>query len=264
MTSRQVATQTAAPPRLELDGARASIELRRPAQANRIEPEDLEVLQGLLDEVERKDALRVLVLRATGKHFSAGFTIGELAGNKTGRAGADSAFEAFVNRVEDLRVVTIAAINGGVYGGSTDLALACDFRVGVPAAEMTMPAARLGVHYYGRGLQRFVSRLGLNAAKKLFLTASRIDAAEMLACGFLTEIVAADRLQARVAELADQIAMLAPIALFGVKRALNEIARGALDAGGLAARIEESARSADLQEGLRAWQEKRPPRFTGN
>ncbi len=255
---------TAAPPCLDVDGARAAIELRRPAQANRIEPEDLEVLQGHLDEVERNGALRVLVLKASGKHFSAGFTIGELAGTKTGRAGADSAFEAFVNRVEDLRVVTIAAINGGVYGGSTDLALACDFRVGVPAAEMMMPAARLGVHYYGRGLQRFVSRLGLNTAKKLFLTASPIDATEMLATGFLTEIVAADRLQVRVAELADQISLLAPIALFGVKRALNEIARGALDAGGLAARIEESVRSADLREGLRAWQEKRPPRFTGN
>ena len=65
---------------------------------------------------------------------------------------------------------TICALNGGVYGGSTDMALSCDFRIGVEGITMFMPAARLGLHYYAGGMRRYVARLGLGAAKKLFLT----------------------------------------------------------------------------------------------
>jgi len=69
--------------------------------------------------------------------------------------------------------VTIAAINGGVYGGGTDLSLACDFRLGSTAANMFMPAAKLGLHFYPGGMVRYVTRLGLNQAKRLFLTAEK-------------------------------------------------------------------------------------------
>ena len=255
-------TQDSAPPRLALEGAVATIEFCRPRQANRVEPGDLEVLHQHLAAVEGDGALRVLVFRGRGRHFSAGYNIRALAGAEGRPRGGDS-FERLVNRVEDLAVVTIAAVNGGVYGGSTDLALACDFRIGVPSAEMLMPAARLGLHYYERGLQRYVSRLGLNHAKELFLAARKIDARRMLEIGYLTELVGPEQLDHRVRELADTIAGLAPLAVSGMKRALNEIARGALDREALRARVEESARSQDLREGTLAWQEKRAPRFTG-
>lgn len=254
-------SEDAAPPSLTLEGALATIEFRRPRQANRVEPGDLDVLHQHLEAVERDGALRVLVFSGRGKHFSAGYTIHKLAGGE-GTSGGD-AFERLVNRVEDLGVVTIAAVNGGVYGGSTDLVLACDFRIGVATAEMLMPAARLGLHYYERGLYRYVSRLGLNHAKELFLTARKIDARRMLEMGYLTELVEPERLDARVRELAGTIAGLAPLAVTGMKSALNEIARGALDRTGLKARVEQSKRSQDLREGVQAWQEKRAPRFTG-
>ena len=254
--------QESAPPQLTLEGTLATIEFRRPGQANRVEPGDLDVLHQHLEDVEREGALRVLVFRGRGKHFSAGYTIQKLAGGE-GTSGGGDAFERLVNRVEDLGVVTIAALNGGVYGGSTDLALACDFRIGVATAEMLMPAARLGLHYYERGLYRYVSRLGLNHAKELFLTAHKIDARRMLEMGYLTELVEPERLDARVRELAGTIAGLAPLAVTGMKRALNEIARGALDSAGLKARVEQSKRSQDLREGVQAWQENRAPRFTG-
>ena len=255
-------SQDSAPPQLTLEGALATIEFRRPRQANRVEPGDLEVLHRHLEEVERDGALRVLVFRGRGKHFSAGYTIQALPGGEGGSRGGDG-FERLVNRVEDLAVVTIAAVNGGVYGGSTDLALACDFRIGVTTAELLMPAARLGLHYYERGLYRYVSRLGLNHAKELFLTARKIDAQRMFQMGYLTELVEPERLDARVRELADTVAGLAPLAVAGMKRALNEIARGALDSAALKARVEQSAGSQDLREGVQAWQEKRAPRFTG-
>ena len=156
-----------------------------------------------------------------------------------------------------------AGCNGGVYGGSTDLALACDFRIGHDGVEMFMPAGRLGVHYYEAGMRRYVSRLGLNAAKRLFLTAERIDAAEMLRIGYLTEVAPAEELDARVDALADRIAAMAPLAVQGMKRALDEIARGALDVPALEARAAACKDSEDLKEGLRAFREKRQPVFRG-
>ncbi len=150
-----------------------------------------------------------------------------------------------------------------MYGGSTDLALACDFRIGVEGMAMLMPAARLGLHYYAGGLRRYVARLGLGAAKRLFLQAAKIDTAELLRIGYLDEAVPADRLMPRVAELAAVLAANAPIAVQGMKRCLNDIARGEPDLALIAANQAASRRSADLAEGRAAWLEKRAPRFIG-
>jgi len=168
-----------------------------------------------------------------------------------------------VNALEDARPVTIALLQGGVYGGATDLALACDFRLGSTATEMFMPAARLGLHFYRRGLERYVSRLGVDQAKRLFLTAEKIDAREMQAIGFLTHLTSPDALHESAAQLAATLAAMAPLALLGMKKNLNRIARGTLDADDLRRDIERTAASRDLLEGRAAWAEKRPPRFSG-
>jgi enoyl-CoA hydratase/carnithine racemase len=265
MEPRAMTEDAGTTPLLSREGAVATIRLNRPRYRNRIEPADLAALQDLLDEVEATPAVRVLVLTGTGKAFSSGYHLGDLAAR--GRAaGPDDdpsrppAFEALANRIEDLAVPTICRLNGGVYGGSTDLALSCDFRIGVDSAEMFMPAARLGIHYYPGGMLRFVSRLGPAGAKRLFLTADRIDAAEMLRIGYLTEMVPAARLDARVAELAATLAGNAPRALRGMKRSINEIARGGFDRAAGAARYRDSLLGDEIKEGLRAYAEKRPPR----
>ena len=249
-------------PTLATEGAVATIQLNRPAVHNRMEPEDLAELRRLLAVVEADPAIRVLVLTATGKSFSSGFNIGKLNGTE-GDQGGDGSFDKVVDVVERFPVVTICALNGGVYGGSTDLALACDFRIGVDGMTMFMPAARLGLHYYAGGLRRYVSRLGLNAAKTLFLTAAKLEAAELLRVGYLTELVPPDRLMPRVRELAAAVAANAPIAVQGMKRALNDIARGEPDLALIAANQKRSRESADLAEGRAAWLEKRTPKFTG-
>jgi enoyl-CoA hydratase/carnithine racemase len=128
---------------------------------------------------------------------------------------------------------------------------------------MFMPAARLGLHFYRRGLERYVSRLGVDQAKRLFLTAEKLDATEMKAIGFLTHLVAAHALRASADQLAATLAGMAPLALLGMKKNLNRIARGALDADDLRRDIERTAASHDLQEGRAAWAEKRAPRFSG-
>jgi enoyl-CoA hydratase len=258
------AAEAASTPVLTIDGARATIRLNRPKHLNRLQPDDLEALLKLFDQIEADPAIRVLVLTGTGRAFSAGYDLNSVAERATGspeQQTAGSAFEVVVNRLEDLGIPTICRLNGGVYGGSTDLALACDFRIGVDSAEMFMPAARLGLHYYKSGIKRYVSRLGVDNAKKLFLTAQKIDAQEMLRIGYLTGIAPFEALDEEVDKLASILAGNAPVAMRGMKRAINEFARGELDEEAADLRARDSMRGAEIKEGIAAFAEKRAPRF---
>jgi enoyl-CoA hydratase/carnithine racemase len=244
-------------PDLKIDSHVATITLRRPAQANRLDPDDLATLADHINTINQNEQVLVLRLQAEGKYFCSGYDIGQIGGPR------ELTFEQMVNAFEDARPVTIAVIQGGVYGGATDLALACDFRIGSPSVDMFMPAARLGLHFYQRGLERYVSRLGVNTAKKLFLTAEKIGADEMFACGFLTHLVDADKLADTADQLTQTLAGMAPLALLGMKKHLTRIARGVLDTADLQRDIASAAQSADLKEGAAAWAEKRAARFTG-
>ena len=257
------AAEPPGPPVLTTDGPLATIRLNRPRHLNRLQAEDLDVLLQLFDRIEADPAIRVMVLTGTGRAFSAGYDLGSIAERATSEQDqtAGTAFEVVVNRLEDLSVPTICALNGGVYGGSTDLALACDFRIGVETAEMFMPAARLGLHYYKSGIRRYVSRLGIDNAKRLFLTAEKIDAPQMLRIGYLTAMVPADALDEAVLRLARTLAANAPMAVRGMKRTINEIAREDLDETAADQRHRDSMRGAEIAEGIKAFTEKRPPKF---
>lgn len=203
----------------------ALIELNRPANANRIQPEDLDALERQLDECEQDDAVHALVLAANGTHFSAGFDLRALAASAvSGERKVEengSAFERFANRLENTRLIVITAINGPVIGGSTDIALACDLRIGTDKAYMLMPAARFGLPLYAGALQRYVTRLGLNQAKRLVLLAQKVEAAEMLAIGFLNEIMPEADLRCRALAIAGCIAAMPAKPLAAMKQVLN-------------------------------------------
>jgi enoyl-CoA hydratase len=262
-SSSAAGAELASPPILDVDGPRATIRLNRPKHLNRLQPEDLKTLMELFERIETDPAIRVVVLTGTGRAFSAGYDLGSIAERATSEQEqtAGTAFEVVVNRLEDLRMPTICALNGGVYGGSTDLALACDFRIGVDTTEMFMPAARRGLHYYTSGITRYVSRLGVDNAKKLFLTAEKIGAAEMLRIGYLTAVVPAEALDEEVDRLATLLAGNAPAAIRGMKRTINEFARGKLDEEAADCRHRESMRGEEIKEGIKAFSEKRPPKF---
>ena len=264
MQSRSsAATDAPSAPVLDIDGARATIRLNRPKHLNRLQPEDLEALLKLFDRVEADPAIRVLVLTGTGRAFSSGYDLGSIAERAASaqEQTAGSTFETVVNRLEDLALPTICRLNGGVYGGATDLALACDFRIGVDSCEMFMPAARLGLHYYTSGITRYVSRLGVDNAKRLFLTAERIGATEMLRIGYLTAMVPAEALDQEVDRLAGILAGNAPVAMRGMKRTINEFAGGRLDEKAADRRHRDSMHGAEISEGAKAFAEKRPPKF---
>lgn len=246
-------------PLLEFDATVARITLRRPRHANRLEPEDLPTLLDHLARVDAEPGVRVLLLQAQGRHFCSGFNIRAVPGLDAG-----ALFERLANAWAAARPVTVAAIQGGIYGGATDLALACDFRLGTPACEMFVPAARLGLHFYRGGMERYVSRLGLSAAKRILLACETLGAQAMLDCGFLDRLLPdADALATESQALCEHLSELAPLALLGMKKHLNAIAEARLDATALQADVARANVSQDLAEGVRAWDEKRRPNFKG-
>ena len=259
-------------PTLHIDEAsgRATLTLQRPQQLNRLHREDLLAMQQLLahlaelaDLAATNTGLRVLVLQSTGAVFCAGFNLQEIGQSAQAAAADPQLFEHTVEALAALRLPTVARLQGGVYGGATDLALACDFRIGVPDTVLRMPAARIGLHFYPAGLRRFVAKLGLAQAKRLFLLAPTLPAEELLRIGYLDRLVPADTLDAEVDALAAALAAAAPLAVQGMKLSLDEIAAGSFDIARLRAREARCAASEDLQEGLQALAEKRPPRFSG-
>lgn len=230
-------------PTLEIADSVATITLRRPGQHNRIDPDDPAVLLRHIDTVRAMPSVRLLVVTGEGeKTFCSGYTLGQIG------ARLDRSLEDMLDALESLDIPTLCALNGSAYGGGTDLALACDFRVGVRGCRLFMPAARFGLHYYPGGLRRFVTRLGCSAAKKIFLTGMTLDSEELLRTGFLTELVERGELQSRIATYQDNIARCDAQAVRSMKRHINAIAAGDWnEASGRAAyeaslRAEETAR----------------------
>lgn len=248
-------------PHLHIEGPVAILTLRRPAVANRLSLGDLAVFQDLLVRVESQDAVRVLLLRGQGRHFCSGFDLDEV-----GARGAEGAagFEALADALERSRPLTVVQLQGGAYGGAVDLALAADFRVGGPRTQMRIPAARLGLHFYRAGLERLTHRFGLPLARRLLVAADTLEASVLEQAMVLDRIVqdAAD-VPACAEAFARELASLAPLAVLGMKKHLNRIARGQLDALELQRDMDRAAASADLLEGARAWREGRSPRFEG-
>lgn len=250
------------PPRLDVHGAWATITLNRPAHRNRLERDDLTVLMQHFRAIEADPALRVVVLAATvlpdKPVFCAGYHIGQHGDEAEG-----AHFEQVADALAGLRPVTVCALNGSVYGGATDLVLACDFAIGVAGVQMRMPAAQLGLHYYPGGLQRFVSRLGVAATKRAFLGADTFGDQELLAMGYIGQLVAADAFDAAVQARVRGLLALAPMAQQLLKRSIDELARGEFDAARLRQRQHHSQATQDFAEGCRAFAERRAPVFQG-
>lgn len=199
------------------------------------------------------------MLKAQGRSFCAGVDFAAVAGHDW----RDNPLERVADRLENLPFPTLCVLQGGVYGGGTDLALACDFRIGVPSVKCFIPPAKLGIQYHPHGLKRAVTRIGLGPAKRLFLAGETFDSAEMLRTQFLDWLVVPEELEDRVQTIAEGITLLAPLALRGMKQSLNEIASGLFDERAARERAADSFKTEDFQEGRQAMAEKRSPNFTG-
>lgn len=249
-------------PRLTVADGVATITLNRPAHRNRLQDEDLAELLRHFETVRADASVRLLVLTARtlaqAPVFSAGYHLGGFSGGS-----AAAGFEQVPEALARLPMVTVCALSGSVYGGATDLAMACDFRFGVAGLELRMPAAALGLHYYPSGLQRFVARLGLGATRRIFLLAEAVPAADLLDMGYLDRLVPTGQLAAEVQALAQRVSQLAPLALQGMKQTIQEIAWGESRMAEWRVREALTKASRDFAEGCSAFGQKRPPVFEG-
>ena len=134
---------------LNTEGHRATLTLMREAAHNRLRESDLKRLVALIEQIDAAADVRVAILTGSGtKCFSAGFEIDEIEGADW----QENQFERTVGRLEAARPAVICALNGSVYGGASELALACDFRIGVRGMELRLPPAELGLIYFPSGL----------------------------------------------------------------------------------------------------------------
>ncbi len=252
-------------PLLSVEGPVATITLNRPAHRNRLEVGDLRALLRHFAQIDADPGIRVLTLTAHTQGqprpvFCSGYHIGSFDSD-----GDDPGlFERVADALAALRPITVCALNGSVYGGATDLMLACDLCVALADIEFRMPAAALGLHYYPSGLQRYVARLGASGAKRAFLSARPFTAERLWRMGCLEEIADAADFDEAVARLVAEVADLAPLAVQATKKSLNEIAQGRIDMKALREREAMTAQSRDFAEGREAFKERRKPRFSGS
>jgi len=204
--------------------------------------------------------VRVLVVTGMGeKTFCAGAALNQLG---SGRISSDF-FQSTTDQLAAVRMPSICALNGNVFGGGVELALSCDFRIGIAGSRLRVPAAQIGLCYPLSGINRFVERLGVNLAKRILVAAEEFDAAAMLHIGFLDHLVERDALETSTHEMAHSIAGLAPLAVQAMKQILQQAAAGSIDMASAQALSQQCANSDDLQEGFAAQREKRPPQFSG-
>jgi enoyl-CoA hydratase/carnithine racemase len=238
-----------------------------PAKRNAL---DHDILDALAETLPRLES-RCLLLTAAGKVFSAGYDIGALPADDFARAAEAIVAHPFTAAIEALDAYpypALAALNGHAIGGGLELALSCDLRVCSADARLGMPPARLGLIYSHTGLHKFLDAIGAPRTRELFFTARNIGAEEALSWGLVGEVVPAEEVAARGVELAAEIAANAPLSLLGNKRVIGALlaARGALDPEveqELVALRDTCFGSQDFFEGVRAFAEKRAPRWQG-
>jgi len=218
------------------------------------------------EEVDGDDSIRVLVLKgAGGKAFVAGTDIGQFTEFKDGDDGLryEREGDRRTFRVARVKKPVIAQIEGFAVGGGLGIAAGADLRVATPESRFGAPIARtLGNCLSMQAYARYVDLFGPSRLKEMIFTARLLSAEEALAAGFVHEIVAAEAIEARVRALAETVASHAPITLWATKEAVRRIqeARTVPNGDDLVAR---TYGSADFHEGVRAFVEKRPPRWSG-
>lgn len=254
---------------LELSGHPAVrvLTISRPAKLNALNRAALSELAGALASLAGDAALRVLIVTgAGGKAFVAGADIAEFQGFTPDEAVAYARLgQRVFDQLEALPVPSIAAINGYALGGGCELALACTFRLVAESARIGLPETSLGLIPGFGGTQRLARAVGQQRALELILTGRQLTAVDAVTLGLALRAVPAESLLDEALALAAQLEGRAPLAL----RYAREAVAAGLDrpvADGLATEARLfglAAATADMQEGVRAFLEKRPPTFTG-
>jgi enoyl-CoA hydratase/carnithine racemase len=248
----------------------ARLTLNNPEKRNPLDHDVLDALAGVLPELATGIETRCVVITGTGRAFSGGYDIGDIPEGSFERDAETLVahpFQAAMEAVSAFPYPLVASINGHCLGGGLELAVRCDLRICSALAKLAMPPAKLGLIYSHTGLERFIDVIGVAATKELFLTGRSLDAERAAAIGLVTEVVEADELAAASLRLAGELASNAPLSVTGNKRAIETLARFPRLTPEQEAELVELRRSCfaseDFREGIRAFTEKRPPRWRG-
>jgi enoyl-CoA hydratase len=248
------------------DGPVARLTFNRPEARNAMTWAMYDALARACDDVEADERIRVFVLRATGDAFIAGTDIRQFTGFASAQDGIayERRMETVIDRLERLVVPTIAQIEGVAAGGGCVIALTCDLRVCTPAARFGVPIARtLGNCLSTANYARLSDLIGPARTKDLLFTGRMIDAAEADAWGLVTRMAEPLRVEAVVRDLADAVAANAPLTIRVTKEAVRRLAQHRRPAAEDEDLLASCYASVDFREGVNAFLDKRPPRFTG-
>ena len=252
---------------LRVEGHIATLTLNRPEAMNAMGHDLARDLEAALDRLEAAHDVRAVVATGAGdRAFSVGGDIKE-----RGAMSLDERWEHALrlgrcfDRLETLPVPVIAAINGFCFGGGMEMAVACDLRIASERAEVGLLEVKLGVFPGAGGPARLTRLVGKGRAKLVLYTGRRFPAAEALATGLVERVVPQGRLMEEARALAAEIAANGPLAVRALKRLVDTCYEADLAASQELARALRRPldHTADMLEGVRAFEEKRPPRFQG-
>ena len=244
----------------------AVITINRPEKRNALNIQTRAEGAAILDELRADDSVRVVIITGAGdKAFIAGADIAEFA-DRTAISQREIMLErGLFNAVDTFPKPIIAMVNGYCLGGGCEVALACDIRVASETASFGQPEINMGIIPGGGGTQRLPRLVGEGKAMEMILTGEIIDAKTAFNLGLVNHVVPADQLETKTMEIANRIAEKSPIALRLAKEAIKLASRSNLDEG-LRREVDLFAlcfSSADKDEGVRAFLEKRKPEFKG-
>jgi enoyl-CoA hydratase len=254
------------------DGPIATVTLDRPDNLNALN-------QGLMRELTRAaeafhddTETRVVIFTGRGKHFCAGMDLRDRPDSDAGprtRLDVRRALKlgpALIRAIHEMNAITIAAVNGGALGGGACITTACDFRIGAEGSFVGYPEINLGMNLQWVALPLCVHLVGPARAKRMIMLGNKESAETLLDWGFYDDVVPADELLDAAKTLAHAYAAQPPMAAQMIKQSINAVS-SALDRAIMHMDHDQwllTASTADYQEGVGAFFEKRPPKFTGN
>jgi enoyl-CoA hydratase/carnithine racemase len=273
--SSSSATRELAGGKLLVDEPRAGVvrlTISNPAKRNALDHPILDAIAATFGELTGPDSqARCVVITGAHEMFSAGYDIGEIPDEQFEERAERLVAHPFTEAIDALEAFpwpTLAVLPGHTIGGGLELALACDLRMARTGIRLGMPPAKLGLVYSHTGLRRFIDAIGAPRTRELFLLGSYIDAETALQWGLVNRLAPAAELEARGLDLAAELAGNAPLSQRGNKRVIAAL----LDTRGeLPEPLEDelielrraSFASQDMREGMRAFAEKRAPRWQG-
>jgi enoyl-CoA hydratase/carnithine racemase len=254
--------------RIEREGKRGLIVLDQPSRLNAMTLAMWRQLEGAMAELANDDRITTIVVRGMGSAFSAGADITEFASLRSTPSDIDR-YEANVAAAQrallETRKPTIALLHGACSGGGAVIALCCRIRFADDSLRFSIPAARIGLVYDRVAVGRLVAAVGPALAYDMLISARTLTSDEALRTGLVNAVIPAADLDRHVEEYTDRVAMLAPISQRGAWAAVRAAEEPTEEKWRLElAELERAAfASADYQEAVAAFLDKRPPRFAG-